>query len=325
MMQTTRGATGKEGPVTGKRWLLVGLLASLAVIFAAGCGDDDDDDDDDDEAAEVGDDEEDDDGAADDDAATIDISGVEELEDGTLTALINVPYPPLEFLGEGGEDDFQGFSPDLMQAIGERLGVEIEFVSTGFEAILEELNAGDGDVVISSITFNPEEFPERAEAADFVLYLNVGTGIAVQAGNPEGVAEVEDLCGLAVSVQEGTIQEEQLRGANEDFCSDNQIELIVLADQGLVTQELAEGNVDAFMADLPVVLDAAAAFPEEIEATEYNEPPAPYGIAILNGSPIGDVLVEAINALIDDGTYAEILETWGLTEAAIEESTIGEE
>jgi polar amino acid transport system substrate-binding protein len=301
-------APDRRHHLIGKRWLAITALLGLALTLGAACGDDDDDD------TEVTTD--DDDAADDDDAGeAIDISGIEELEDGTLSVLTNAPYPPLENFGPGGETDIIGFDPDLAAALGEKLGVEVEMIQTGFDAIIEELNAGDGDVVMSAMTIDPE----RDEQVDFVPYLSVGTGIAAAAGNPEGITVLEDLCGLAVSVQEATIQEDQLRGLNEDQCADNQIELVVLADQGLVTQELAEGNVDAMMADLPVILDAAATFPDEIEAADYNQDIAPYGIAYVTDSALGDVLQQAFDAVVEDGTYQELLETWGLEEAALVE------
>jgi polar amino acid transport system substrate-binding protein len=300
----------------GKRWLAISLLLGLALTLGAACGDDDDDDDDDTDVTADDDDAADDDTADDDDAGeAIDISGIEELEDGTLSVLINAPYPPLENFGPGGETDIVGFTPDLATAMAEKLGVEAEFIQTGFDAIIEELNAGDGDVVMSSMTITPE----RDEQVDFIPYLSVGTGIAVAVGNPEGISTPEDFCGLSVSVQEGTIQEDELRALNEDQCADNQIELVVLADQGLVTQEIAEGNVDGMMADLPVILDAAATFPDAVEAVDYNEDVAPYGIAYVTDSPLGDALQAAFDAVVEDGTYQALLAEYGLAEAALVE------
>jgi ABC-type amino acid transport substrate-binding protein len=100
-----------------KSWLALSLLLGLATTLGAACGDDDDDDDDDTDTAEDGDD-----AADDDEAGAIDISGIEELEDGTLSVLISAPYPPFEDFGPGGETDIVGFTPDFAAAIGEKLG-----------------------------------------------------------------------------------------------------------------------------------------------------------------------------------------------------------
>ena len=161
--------------------------------------------------------------------------------------------------------------------------------------------------------------PERDEQVDFVPYLSVATGLAVAAGNPEEIAALEDLCGLAVSVQQATIHEDELDGLNEDQCADNPVEVVLFDDQRLVTQELADGNVDAMMADLPVILDAASMFPDAIEASEYSEPLAPKGIAYVTDSPLGEALQAAFDAVVEDGTYQALLEEYGLEGDALVE------
>ena len=50
---------------------------------------------------------------------------------------------------------------------------------------------------------------------------------------------------------------------------------------------------------------------------------APYGYVVpLEATEFGQVLADALTALIEDGTYAEILETWGLSDGAVTESEI---
>jgi polar amino acid transport system substrate-binding protein len=279
----------------GKRWLGLALVVSLGMALAVACGDDDDDDDDDDGGG-----------------GDIDISGAEELEDGSLQVLSDIPYAPIEFFDEN--DEVVGVDPDIAAAIAEKLGVDYEFIPTGFDAIIPALNAGDGDVIMSAMTINPE----RDEEVDFVAYITVGTGIAVQPGNPEGIAGFEDLCGLAVSVQAATIQEEQLTALNENECADSQIDVSAFPEQPIATQELADGNVDAMIADYPVIFTAAEENPDAIEALDLQEDAAPYGIAYRTDSPLGEALQAAFDAIVEDGTYDTILEEWELTSARLE-------
>ncbi|MPZ22845.1 MAG: transporter substrate-binding domain-containing protein [Dehalococcoidia bacterium] len=245
-------------------------------------------------------------------AGSIDISGVEELEDGVLDVLSDVPYAPIEFFDE--DDNVVGVDPDMAAAIAEKLGVDYEFIPTGFDAIIPALNAGDGDAIMSAMTANEE----RDQEVDFVEYLNVGTGIAIQAGNPGGIEEFEDLCGQAVSVQALTIQEEQLAALNEGACAEDQIDIRSFPEQPLATQELADGNVDAMIADFPVVFEAAQDNEGTVEALDLQEEAAPYGIACRTESPLCEALQLAFDAIVEDGTYDQVLETWGLTAASIE-------
>ena len=292
-----------------RRWVFLSLFVGLALLVGAACGDDDDDSDEEEateEAEETGDDTEDGDGG------DIDISGVEELADGTLTVLSDIPYPPIEFFDEN--DEVVGVDPDIAAGIAEKLGVEYEFIPTGFDAIIPALNAEDGDVIMSAMTVNEE----RDAEVDFVEYLSVGTGIAVQSGNPEGIQAFEDLCGLAVSVQAATIQEEQLAELNEGDCADDQIDVSAFPEQPVATQELVDGNVDAMIADYPVVFVAGEENADAIEVLDVQEGPFPYGIAYRTDSPLGEALQAALDAMIEDGTYDEILESWELSAARLE-------
>lgn len=293
-----------------RRSLALSLLVGLAMTLGAACGDDDDDGGDASESAEG-----DNDAADDDDPGAIDISAIEELEDGTLSVLISAPYPPFEDFGPGGETDIVGFTPDLAAAMGEKLGVEVEMIQTSFDGILDQLIAGDGDAVISTMYITPE----RDEQVDFVPYLSVGTGIGVAAGNPEGVAALEDLCGLAVAVQDATTHMQELQLLNADQCADDQVEVVVHDDHRLVVEELADGDVDAILADFPTVLDAAATFPEDIEATDYHEALMPKGIAYVTDSPLGEALQAAFDAVVADGTYQALLAEYGIEDTALAE------
>lgn len=280
------------------RWPFLFPLIALSLVAGASCGGDDDDDSD--GATEEGGD------------GTLDIDGVQELEDGRLLILSGLAAPPIESLDEN--DNPVGVDVEIAAAMADKLGVEFEFVMSGFDTIIDSLNAEDGDIIMSALTITAE----RDEEVDFIPYLSVGSGIAVQPGNPEGIASFADLCGLRAGVQESTIQEDQLQALNEDECADNPIELSIFPDQPTVTQELAAGNIDAELADTPVILDAEANSDGRIEALDLQVDAEPYGIAYRSDSPLGEVLQEALDAIIADGTYEAILEKYGLTSASIE-------
>ena len=190
------------------------LAATLALIallaLSAACGDDDDDD-----------------ATGDDDtnspaAGEIDISGVPELEDGKLSVGSDIAYPPIEYYEEG-TDNAVGLDVDLMNAMGALLGVEVEFSQVAdFAGIVGDLNASRYDTVMSAISITAE----REAEIDFIAYFGpAGTGVLVPSGNPEGIATIEDICGLAVAAQVGTIQVDYMNEFNADQCADNNIDI----------------------------------------------------------------------------------------------------
>jgi polar amino acid transport system substrate-binding protein len=283
-----------------RRWLRRSLFLALAVVLAGFL------------AVACGDDDEDEGGGEETPAAGV---TAPELEDGTLQVLSDIAYAPIEFY-EAGTNEATGLDVDLANALAEKLGVEVEFINTGFDGIIPALLAGDGDVIMSAMTITTE----REAEIDFIPYINVGTGTLVAAGNPEGIAALEDLCGLTVAVQEGTIQQDMLDELNAGDCSDNQMEVVTFDQNPLAVEELRVGGADAVLADFPVALNDANESDGELEVVGDQFPTLmPYGIGLSKESTeLRSALEDALQEIRDDGTYESILAEWGLESAALD-------
>jgi polar amino acid transport system substrate-binding protein len=242
----------------------------------------------------------------------IDISGVPELQDGVLTVGSDIAYAPFEFYIEGTEDA-DGLDIDIARAIAEVFGVEIEFVNTGFDGIIPALQTEDFDIIVSAMTIRPD----REKQIDFVPYISVGTGVLVPTGNPDGIGSLEDLCGLTVAVQLGTIQEEMANDQSAEC--DEPITVVTFDTNPLAVEDLRTGGSDANLSDLPVATEDAAQSNGELEVVQPQIAPEPYGIGVRKESPeLRDVIAEAIQAIRDNGTYDQILADWGLELVALD-------
>lgn len=282
--------------------LLMVALASLLVFSA--CGDDDDDDGGDDTSGTPA-------------AGDIDISGVAELEDGTLTVGSDIAYPPIEYYEEGTQNA-QGLDIDLMTAMAAKLGVDVEFEQVAdFAGIVGDLTAERYDVVMSAISITDE----REAEIDLIPYFGpAGTGVIVQAGNPEGIEAIEDLCGKAVAAQVGTIQVDYMNAFNEDQCADDPIDIKTFEDNPTAIQELKLGRVAAELSDDPVAAYSAAQSDGELEVAVTGFDSAPYGIGVRKDSPeLKAALEAALAAIKADGTYDSILADWGQTDLAYQD------
>jgi polar amino acid transport system substrate-binding protein len=276
------------------------LLALLAL--AAACGDDDDGDDGGGTTTGTA--------APSGDGETIDIAGVPELEDGTLTVGSDIAYPPIEFYEEGTQNA-TGLDVDLMSAMAAVLGVDFEFQQVAdFAGLVGDVEASRYDVGMSAISITEE----RSMVVDFIPYYGpAGTGVLVQQDNPKGIMVIEDLCGKAVAAQVGTFQVEQMMGFNEDMCADNPIDIRTFPDNPASVQELSLGRIDAQLSDDPVAAYTAAQSEGglvEVAITGFDA--APYGIAVRkDATELKTVLEQALAAIRADGTYDAILADWG--------------
>ena len=222
----------------------------------------------------------------------------EDNTPGVLTVGIEPAFPPFEFLAENGE--LQGFDVDLMKTVGERMGVDVKFESLPFDGLIAALQAESIDAAISGMT-NTEE---RSQVVDFSRpYIEAGLAIAVQSSNTD-IQGLQDLERKKIGVKIGTTGAEQaaeIPGA----------EISTFQAIELALKELANGSVDAVINDAPVTLDEIAK--ENISGVkvvgdlitqEY------YGIAVPKGSSNLELINQALDEMMADGTYAEIYQRW---------------
>ena len=273
------------------RSILTLCIVALAAAFVfAACNDDDD--------------------GGDDNGG--DVSGVPELEDGVLNVGSDIAYAPFEFFEEGTTTP-DGLDIDLAEALATELGVEVEFLNTGFDGIIPSLEVEDFDVLISAMTITDE----RSEVIDFVPYITVGTGIVVPAGNPDGITGIADLCGKSVAVQVGTIQVDILEAQNESC--DEDINIVIFDTNPLAVEDLLTGGTDANFSDFPVAAEDAAQSDGALEVVDTQIDPEPYGLGVRKTSTeLNTALSDALQAIIADGTYDRILADWDLAAVALQ-------
>jgi polar amino acid transport system substrate-binding protein len=246
--------------------------------------------------------------------------------DGKLIIATDASYAPNEFTLEGS-DEIIGMDVDLGKAIGQTLGVEAEFVNASFDGILAGIQAKRYELGMSSFT----DTKEREQTVDFVTYLEAGTSTMVRKCNPKNIQAIEDLCGKKVGAENGTTQLDQLTKADVEgsvvkACEEAGKEAPVaqgFPKQTDVNAALQANRIDAYMADSPVVDYAVKKSGNAFEKAGDDTDTAPYGIAIQkNAGTMKEAVQAAVQKLIEDGTYQEILDNWGVGDGAIEEAKV---
>lgn len=115
-------------------------------------------------------------------------------------------YPPYEFhRSVDGKDTIVGFDIEIAKEIAKDLGVELEIKDMKFDGLLNALEAGNIDLVISGMT--PTE--ERAQSVDFSnVYYTAVQQLVVRAEDKDKIKTADDLAGKKLGVQKGSIQED---------------------------------------------------------------------------------------------------------------------
>lgn len=245
---------------------------------------------------------------------------------GIIKVASDIPFPPMEMFDEN--QNLTGFDYDLAQAIGAKLGVTMELQTQAFDSIIPSLQSGKHDVIMSGMN----DTPERQETIDFVDYLHAGFSILVSAGNPDKIATVLDLCGQEVAVQKATVQAEILRGYDA-ACTEagpGPMKLSELPLETDVQTAVRAGKAVADVVDSAVAAYAAqtAGDGEFFEVVRDPANPAGYdpvytGIGVLKkDAELSQALLLALESVIADGSYAEILGKYDMSDYAVDAAGI---
>jgi polar amino acid transport system substrate-binding protein len=238
---------------------------------------------------------------------------------GTLTVASDATYAPLEFVASDGHTVI-GMDPDLLDAIGAKMGLKVKFVNATFDTIIPGLAAGKYDLGASSFT----DTKEREKTVDFVDYYTAGISFYAKSSANPGVETVEDLCGKSVSVEKGTVEQEESEAQSKKCTKAGKpaVKLLSFPDQNGANLALSSGRAEIGMADSPIadyqVKQSNGQF--KLVGKEYEA--APYDLAIPKKLGLTKPLQAALKAVIADGTYAKILAKWGLQSGALTSATI---
>jgi polar amino acid transport system substrate-binding protein len=239
--------------------------------------------------------------------------------DGTLVIGTDASYAPNEFTAPDGQTII-GLDVDLGTAIAQKLGLTARFVNGSFDGLVPGLVAGRYELLMSSFTINKG----RLQEVHMVSYFSAGTSLAVLTGNPDKLS-VDKLCGRTVAVQKGTVQVDDLtaRSATCTQAGQPAITMRQFQNQTDVTLALIAKRADAMLADSPVVGYAVQQTHGQLEVVGQPYATAPYGVVVpKNSGEYPQAVLEALQALIDDGTYQRILQKWGAQSGAIPKSEL---
>lgn len=231
---------------------------------------------------------------------------------GKIVIGVDATYKPNEYLDTDGKTVI-GMDVELFDAIAHRMGVKTEWQPSAFDQILIGINARKYDAGVSSFTINED----RKKNVNFVSYLDAGSLWVTATGNPKGV-DPKSPCGQTIAVQTGTVQDDEMKAANEKCSPDKKINVLSFGDQGEVTTALSSGRAAAMIADSPISMYAIKMSNGKLEALGEMYDSAPYGFAIhKDDTQFAEAIAQATKDVADAGVYKAILAKYGLEKSAI--------
>jgi polar amino acid transport system substrate-binding protein len=245
------------------------------------------------------------------------------VQSNTLTIASDTTYAPAEYPDPTNATHYIGYDMDLIREMARRMCLQPNIVKATFDDIIPSISVPSlgqqrYDLSISSFTINDD----RLKKVNMIPYLTAGESILVPKGNPKHISKFEDMCGLTIAVQNGTIEKDELNDANgtgthastqAPVCkqANKPITIISNDDQGLVVQQVLNGRADATYQDEPVTIYYVFLNKNKLENGPRTVAPSPQGIVVRkDNKPLEDALTAALCSVEKDGTYKRILESW---------------
>jgi len=238
---------------------------------------------------------------------------------GTLTIAVAPWAPPIATYATDAAT-VVGFDPDLGRLVGEVLGLPVEIVPVAWADWPLGLTSGKYDAVISNVGVTEE----RKEKFDFSTYRKGLHGFYVKADSPiEAIAEPADIAGLRVITASGTIQEKIILQWDEINRQAGlaPVEVQYYDDDAAAGLALASGRADTnFNPNATQAWHAAQTGETRLVGTVSSGWPLPaeVGITTRKDSGLAEPFTAAIDALIEAGLYAQLLDQWNLTAEGVE-------
>ena len=229
-------------------------------------------------------------------------------------------HPPYRTISSDGS--VTGIDKDFQDALGRVLGVRTETVVVdGLPAALQGMLAGRYDAFNGPV----KATAEREQQFDTVTWMTTRSSYIVPTSSAAAITVPEDLCGKRVAVTTGSITEEQLRKLSE-YCTTigrPVAESIALSETNDTLLAVESGRADAAGMTQAAAIDVKTQQPDRFTyVTQTEEQGATtdnLALFVPKDGGLAPVLLDAFRELFADGTYAQIMQKWDLTDVTVTE------
>ncbi len=227
-------------------------------------------------------------------------------EVGPLLVVSALPDPPFEDESEVG---IVGFDPDVMRAIGDRLGRRVSFDRYGggdFDGIFALLDSGDADVVASGATITEHR---RGLALFCDPYVWSGQSLVVNPTRTPDLRSIDDLSGRTVGVQHGNTSQPVVQRLHADGRL-GRVQVYGYPEIRRALDDVESGRIDGFMKLEPVMRSLIRDRPA-LRLVQVGITDEVLAVAVRSGE---HALARAINAALaamrGDGTLDRLGRRW---------------
>lgn len=222
------------------------------------------------------------------------------VQDGTLTVATEGTYRPFSFHDDNGAGELTGYDVEIIEAVAEKLDLEVKFEETQWDAIFAGLDAGRFDVIANQVTINDERTAKYLFSAPYT----VSPGVIVVTEDDDSISSFADL--------EGKTTAQSLTSNWNDLATESGAKVEGVEGWAQAVELLRQGRVDATINDKLTFLDYETTnSPSGLKIAAETDEAGEQAFVFTKDK---ESLVEAVDAALEelraDGTLAEISEKY---------------
>lgn len=243
----------------------------------------------------------------------------EVRSEGTLVMVTDATMgPPYGYFGQDNTT-IEGVDVDLMGAVAQLLGLELQVENVKFDSIIPGLQGHRYDLALTAML----DTEERQEQVTFVDVLQGGSSFLVLADSPLKKFGLADACGHTIGAQTGSVEAagllEQSKACVEQGNKPVDVQQFPETDKAVLA--LRAGRIDAFNGATGMISFISKKDSQVRLAGEpYNQ--GIQGIAFPQESELITPVKKAVEKLMATGVYNEILDEYGMRDLGIDKVTV---
>ncbi len=229
-------------------------------------------------------------------------------DDNTLTCGVTI-FENMNELDENGE--WTGFETEFAQAVGEIIGMDVEFQEIEWSQKYTELASGNIDCIWNGFTANSkdDDGKARSEKVDFSYgYMLNQQCVVINKADADLYKTEADLAGKTAGVEGGSAGESYAASViGEDG------ELLEYAAQNNAFMELAADKIDFAVVDILLAKSKCGQgdFEDLMIVEDIELSSEIYAVGFEKGSELTAKVNDAIEQLFEDGTVQKLAEKYG--------------
>lgn len=212
-------------------------------------------------------------------------------------------YEPMNYKDKATKE-WTGFDTEFAQTVGQKLGVEVEFIEIDWDNKFFELDSKAIDCVWNGMTITDEALLNASVSDPYVKNAQV---VVMKSSEVSKYTSIEDMGELTWAVEAGSAGEKALK--------ENKLaNATSVKTQADALMEVASGSVDACVIDITMansMTGEGTSYKDLAQSISLEE--EEYGIAFRKDSDLKDKVNDIMKEMKQDGSLKTIADKYELT------------